>query len=129
MSYQDNAEFLPLATLRSTQIENWKLQRQRLVLSQFYKEHHHAAPVNFPSDIAGLEAISFTDKEMLRANQRIYPPFGSYLATSLENVIRLHRTSGTTGHAMNLALSAADTQLQAHIAGRSQAAAGLGWAA
>ena len=126
LTYKDNAEFLPGPTLRATQIENWQLQRKRLVLSEFYKEHHQAAPVNFPTDIAGLEAIAFTDKEMLRANQRIHPPFGSYLATSLENVIRLHRTSGTTGQAMNLALSAADTQLQAHIAGRSQAAAGLG---
>lgn len=43
---------------------------------------------------------------MLRASQHNHPPFGDYLAAPLEAISRVHRTSGTTGTAMNLALSA-----------------------
>jgi phenylacetate-CoA ligase len=70
--------------------------------------------------------MPFTDKEQLRADQAAYPPFGSYLACPSDHVTRLHRTSGTSGQAMNLALSPHDAKLQAKVAGRAQSAAGLG---
>ncbi|MFP4275402.1 MAG: phenylacetate--CoA ligase family protein, partial [Paracoccaceae bacterium] len=49
-----------------------------------------------------------------------------YLAAPRAAAVRLHRTSGTTGQAMNLALSARDCAITAAVGGRSHRAAGLG---
>ena len=73
-----------------------------------------------------LADLPFTTKDMLRDDQRDNGPFGSYLASDPATVSRVHRTSGTTGVAMNLALSAADALMTAEVGGRAQAAAGLG---
>ncbi|MCP4188838.1 MAG: phenylacetate--CoA ligase [Gammaproteobacteria bacterium] len=70
--------------------------------------------------------MPFTDKEMLRRDQHQHPPFGSYLATAEQQITRMHRTSGTTGTAMNLALTAQDANMTAMVGGRAQAASGLG---
>jgi phenylacetate-CoA ligase len=62
------------------------------------------------------------------ARERAYvvsPPFGDYLAARPEKVSRLHRTSGTTGQAMNLALSARDCEITEIVGGRAQTLAGL----
>jgi len=79
-----------------------------------------------PARLAGLAELPLIDKEMLRRSQRDTPPFGDYLAAPETAVARIHRTSGTTGTAMNLALSARDAHETAVIGGRAQAAAGLG---
>ena len=63
---------------------------------------------------------------MLRRDQHQFPPFGSYLASPVEQIIRMHRTSGTTGTAMNLALTEQDARMTAEVGGRAQAASGLG---
>jgi phenylacetate-CoA ligase len=63
---------------------------------------------------------------MLRESQAAHPPFGDYLAAPEQAVSRLHRTSGTSGQAMNLALGAADARQTAEVGGRAQRAAGLG---
>ena len=51
--------------------------------------------------------------------------FRQYLAANREHVNRLHRTSGTTGQAMNLALSARDCEITESVGGRAQRLAGL----
>jgi len=76
--------------------------------------------------LAGLAGLPLIDKEMLRQSQREEPPFGDYLAANPKHVARLHRTSGTTGTAMNLALSARDAHETAVVGARAQAASGLG---
>ncbi|MGH7185391.1 MAG: phenylacetate--CoA ligase family protein, partial [Pseudomonadota bacterium] len=76
-------------------------------------------------DLAELADLPFTDKEMIRADQRDHPPFGSYLASPAERISRIHRTSGTSGVAMNLALSRADALMTAKVGARAQTAAGL----
>ncbi|MFZ5792282.1 MAG: phenylacetate--CoA ligase family protein [Pseudomonadota bacterium] len=63
---------------------------------------------------------------MLRRSQRDHPPFGDYLAAEETRIARIHRTSGTTGTAMNLALSARDAHETAVVGARAQAASGLG---
>jgi phenylacetate-CoA ligase len=63
---------------------------------------------------------------MLRASQREHPPYGDYLAALPDRIARVHRTSGTTGTAMNLALSARDAQETALVGARAQSASGLG---
>ena len=126
MTFIANAPFLPLPELRAVQQNNWTQQRQHLAGSVFYRRHHPAAPLVFPLELDDIAELPLTDKEMLRTNQSINPPFGSYLGFPPDRVVRLHRTSGTPGQAMNIALSSADALMQAHIAGRSQSAAGLG---
>ena len=77
-------------------------------------------------DINEIADLPFTDKEMLRSDQQEHAPFGSYLAATPEHIVRMHRTSGTTGTAMNLALTEQDALMTAVVGGRAQAAAGLG---
>lgn len=125
MGLIDGAEFLDQAALRAVQDDNWSRQRAHVLAhSDFFRELWAGRPV--PERLDDLAALPLCDKAQLRAAQAARPPFGSYLATSPEAVNRLHRTSGTTGQAMNLALSAADTHLTAVVGGRSHRAAGLG---
>lgn len=124
--YTDDAEFALPAELGSEREARWQLQRERFAGSAFYQLHHPQAPLTLPASLAGIVEMPFTDKEQLRADQAACPPFGNYLACPSYRVTRLHRTSGTSGQAMNLALSPHDAELQAKVAARAQSAAGLG---
>ena len=62
---------------------------------------------------------------MLRTSQADSPPFGDYLAADSNQIVRLHRTSGTTGQPMNVAQTHADADQTARIGARSHRAAGL----
>ena len=126
MTFVADADFLPLEKLYDIQSRHWTAQRKRLAGSAFYRQHHPAAPVDLPTQLSDLVELPLTDKNLLRSDQAEHPPFGSYLNYPYDRIVRLHRTSGTSGQAMNLALSSTDTALQAHVAGRSQSAAGLG---
>ena len=77
-------------------------------------------------DLDRISELPLSDKQQLRESQAAEPPFGDYLAAPIERVNRLHRTSGTTGQAMNLALSARDCDITEMVGGRCQASAGLG---
>ena len=81
--------------------------------------------LGIPTDLADLASLPLSSKPELRASQAASPPFGDYLAAEGKQVNRLHRTSGTTGQAMNLALSPRDCDVTETIGGRCQASAGL----
>ena len=72
-----------------------------------------------------LENLAFTGKDELRQNQENTYPFGDYVACKQDRVVRVHRTSGTTGRSLQLANSRNDVNLIARIGGRSQFSAGL----
>ena len=112
-----DADFARPEELNAERQARWQVQRRRLLDSAFYQRHHPKAPVKIPHTIDEIRHSPFTDKSQLRNDQAQSPPFGSYLATSQDSVSRLHRTSGTTGHAMNLALSKNDAEMQAQVAG------------
>src|SRR5438132_1246679 len=76
-------------------------------------------------DVADLPLLPFTEKDECRHSQHEHPPFGSYLASSQEQVIRVHKTSGTTGRALYVALTRQDRNLMNECAARSYWAAGL----
>ena len=78
-----------------------------------------------PLDLRDLPELPLSSKAELRLSQASSPPFGDYLAAPRETVTRLHRTSGTTGQAMNLALSARDCEITQIVGGRAQRSAGL----
>ena len=102
----------------------WQIQRRHVAeKSPFYKELHQGHPL--PEDLRDLPELPLSDKAALRLSQAAHPPFGDYLAAPAREAVRLHRTSGTTGQAMNLALSARDCTITEAVGGRAQRLAGL----
>ena len=103
----------------------WAMQRAQVAAgSDFYHNLWEGkAP---PLDLRELAALPLSDKAQLRASQAEHPPFGNYLAAPGSHATRLHRTSGTTGQAMNLALSERDAAVTAAVGARSHRASGLG---
>ncbi len=119
------ADFLPLERLAAFGAERWAAQRRYVMESSgFYRRLWDGGAV--PERLEDLAALPLSDKAMLRESQAAAPPFGDYLAAPEQAVRRLHRTSGTSGQAMNLALGAADARQTAEVGGRAQRAAGLG---
>ena len=78
-----------------------------------------------PAKLRDIAELPLSDKAGLRLAQAGAPPFGDYLAARPDQVNRLHRTSGTTGQAMNLAMSAKDCEITEIIGARAQSLAGL----
>lgn len=118
----DRGDFAPADTLDVHRSQSWLRQREHVLGSAFLRRvWGEQVP---PRSLEELAELPLIDKAMLRVDQAAHPPFGSYLAH--EAVARLHRTSGTTGQAMNIALSVSDAHVTAVVGGRAQAAAGLG---
>ncbi|HEX15961.1 MAG TPA: phenylacetate--CoA ligase family protein [Deltaproteobacteria bacterium] len=73
-------------------------------------------------DIKGLEdlpKLPFTEKDELRKSQEDYPPLGSHAAASMEDVIRIHSSSGTTGVPTFIGITRHDHQVWTEITARS----------
>ena len=125
MTGPPTTDFTPLDEIAESQQQCWYDQR-RYVLerSPFFQKLWSGRRI--PTRLEELPALPLCDKEMLRQSQATAPPFGDYLAAAEEKVVRIHRSSGTTGQAMNLALSVADAAVTAEVGARAQRAAGLG---
>jgi phenylacetate-CoA ligase len=125
MALLDNAVTASADVLAKHQQDSWPAQAAHVAEnSDFYRELWGGkAP---PHDLRDLPELPLSDKAMLRMSQADHPPFGNYLAARKDQAARLHRTSGTTGQAMNLAMSARDCELTEIVGGRCQSAAGLG---
>lgn len=126
--WNEDIETLPPAALR--QLENARLHAQLEYVwatSTFYLAKFSSAGVKRHAirDLADLPLLPFTEKDEIRQNQQEHPPFGSYLATAPERLIRVHKTSGTTGRALYIALTDKDRQVMNESAARSLWAAGL----
>jgi phenylacetate-CoA ligase len=121
----ERADFADLGELAAHRQRLW--ERQRDYVAKRSPLHLRAwgkkASPRRLDDLAGMPLI---DKEMLRQSQRAHPPFGDYLAAAESEIARIHRTSGTTGTAMNLALSRTDAEETAIVGARAQSASGLG---
>ena len=111
----DPAELAELQELRLHQ--QWAYVRE---CSAFYRGR-------LPEEIslASLQDVGFTDKEELRASQEAAPPFGTYVATDEDAIVRLHRTSGMSGSGMNLGYTERDSDVTTAIGARGMHAAGL----
>jgi len=119
------AERAPADELADHRAAAWAAQRAHVAEnSVFYRTLWlDQAP---PERLEDLPDLPLSDKSQLRVAQAAHPPFGNYLAAPVADAVRLHRTSGTTGQAMNLALSARDARITAAVGGRCQASSGLG---
>jgi len=121
----DRADFADHQDLDRYRRERWSDQLDYVMArSGFYRRRF--ARLTPDADIERLAELPLTDKEMLREDQRGQPPFGSYLAARANEISRIHRTSGTTGVAMNIALTAQDAAITAAVGARALVAAGLG---
>jgi phenylacetate-CoA ligase len=119
------AEFATPAELWPHQQSAWRAQARYVSEhSAFYRQLWNGSVP--PDDLRALSALPLSDKSQLRLSQAAHPPFGDYLASPRAAANRLHRTSGTTGQAMNLALSARDLKVTEEVGGRCHRAAGLG---
>jgi len=121
-----NWDMETLTSTESSALQQDAWERQRLYVeanSAFYQNLWEGRSP--PANLRDLPALPLSSKAQLRLSQAQHPPFGQYLAAPRTTVTRLHRTSGTTGQAMNLALSAADCELTQAVGGRSHRAAGL----
>ncbi len=124
MSLVKDAEFLSAEELRIHQETCWSKQVTYVAEnSSFYQKLWEG--ITPPLDLSDLHRLPFSDKVGLRDSQADFPPYGDYLASGRDKVNRHHRTSGTTGQAMNLALSALDCHITEVVGGRSQSSAGL----
>ena len=87
----------------------------------FYRNQLKAAGVT-PADIKSLDdmvRLPFTTKQDLRDNY----PYGMF-ATPMDNVVRIHSSSGTTGQATVVGYTARDVQTWAELMARSLMAGG-----
>ena len=124
MSLLERGDIADPETLRAHQQEAWGLQRDHVARhSALYRDLWQGKSP--PKDLCDLAQLPLSDKAQLRLSQAAHPPFGDYLAAPARAAVRLHRTSGTTGQAMNLALSARDCAITETVGGRCQSAAGL----
>jgi len=121
----DGAEVASAAELAALQQELWGPQADYVAAASPFHRNLWAGRRR-PARLRDLPELPLSDKAMLRDSQAAHPPFGDYLAAASDRVIRLHRTSGTSGVAMNLALSWADAEQTARIGARAQRAGGLG---
>lgn len=102
MTILRDAELMSAAELLPHQQACWELRREYVATnSEFYKAHWGRQ--NPPASLLELPCLPLSSKAQLRASQSNYPLFGNYLTANPTTVTRLHRTSGTTGQAMNLA--------------------------
>jgi phenylacetate-CoA ligase len=122
MIFDEEFETMPRLALESLQLH--RLQKQ--IANVYNKVPYYAAKMDEagvrPSDIKELSDINklpFTTKEDLRKNY----PFGLF-TVPMEEVVRIHASSGTTGQPTVVGYTKKDIKMWAGLMARSLAAAG-----
>ena len=109
MTYQywnRTMETLPRRGLEEFQLEQLKKTLERALRAPYYRDRLAQAGIRGPQDIKSLEdlpRIPLTSKHGLREGF----PYG-FLALPLEEIVRLHASSGTTGAPTTIYFSAGD---------------------
>jgi phenylacetate-CoA ligase len=110
--------------LLSLQERSWRAQWDYVrAHSPFYRRRFGKA-TGHAVTLDGLRDLPLTDKEEIRAAQEAWPPYGDYLACAPEQVVRIHRTSGTTGRSLNIGFSQRDVEQVTRLGGRAMFSAG-----
>ncbi len=122
MIYNMEFETLPREALEAIQLRRLKNTVERVYATvPFYRKKFDEAGVK-PSDIKSLDDLKrlpFTTKQDLRDNY----PFGLF-AVPMENVVRIHASSGTTGKPTVVGYTARDIDTWSELMARALAAAG-----
>lgn len=113
--------------------EKWILQKLQAQMawayqkSPFYRKKWDQAGIK-PEQITSLkdfQNVPFLVKEEIRKDQSENPPFGSYLCIPMEEVLRIHGTSGTTGRPTAFGIGYEDWRRIANAHARIMWGAGL----
>lgn len=122
MIYDMEFETLPREALEAIQLRRLQTTLARVYANvSFYRKQFDDAGVK-PVDIqklSDLKHIPFTSKQDLRDNY----PYGMF-AVPMDNVVRIHASSGTTGQATVVGYTARDIQTWAGLMARSLSAGG-----
>jgi phenylacetate-CoA ligase len=122
MIYDIEFETLPREALEAIQLRRLKETVERVYATvPFYRRKFDEAGVT-PSDIKGLkdlEKLPFTTKQDLRDNY----PYGMF-AVPMDNVVRIHASSGTTGKSVVVGYTARDIRTWSELMARALAAGG-----
>jgi len=122
MIFDMEFETLPREALEAIQLRRLRATLERVYATvPFYKERFDAAGIH-PNDfrsLSDLQHIPFTTKQDLRDNY----PYGMF-AVPLENVVRIHASSGTTGKPTVVGYTARDIQMWAGLMARALSAGG-----
>jgi phenylacetate-CoA ligase len=122
MIYDIEYETMPREALEAVQLRRLKATLERANANvPFYRQKFEAAGMK-PADIRCLEdlqRIPFTTKQDLRDNY----PFGMF-AVPMDNVVRIHASSGTTGQPTVVGYTARDVNTWAELMARSLSAGG-----
>ena len=110
-------EFIPLDKLKELQVSRLKGVIERVYQgSDFYKKLFQENNIH-PSQITSLEDI-FRFPLVTRADLRANFPYG-FLSISLEEVVRLHTSTGTTGKPKAIFFTQNDLEASAKLIARS----------
>jgi len=122
MIYDIELETMPREELEAIQLRRLKTTLERVYFTvPFYNKKFKDAGIS-PGDIKSLEDlkfIPFTTKQDLRDNY----PYGMF-AVPMDNVVRIHASSGTTGTPTVVGYTSRDIDTWAELMARSLAAGG-----
>lgn len=123
MIFNTDKETLPREELEALQINRLKNQCDRVYANvPFYRKAFEQVGIH-PSDVkslADLPRLPFTEKQDMRDAY----PYGLF-AVPIDNIVRLHASSGTTGKATVVGYTKRDLDNWAELMARSLSAAGL----
>lgn len=124
MIYDVEFETLPREALEAIQLRRLQSTLERVqAMVPFYRAQFQKAGVA-PADIKSLrdlQRLPFTTKQDLRDNY----PYGLF-AVPMDNVVRIHASSGTTGKVTVVGYTARDINTWAELMARSLVAGGAG---
>lgn len=126
--WNEAGETMESAALRRFENERWQTQLEYVCArSAFYQNKFAEAGVKREAihDLADLPLLPFTEKDECRKSQLEHPPLGNYLAADPATLLRIHKTSGTTGRALYVAMTRRDRETMTECGARSYWAAGL----
>ena len=122
MIWNDEFETLPREAIESLQLKRLQQTLQRVYATvPFYREHFDRAGVT-PEQVKHLDdlrRLPFTLKQDMRDNY----PYGLF-AVPLEQIVRIHASSGTTGRPTVVGYTRRDIEMWAELMARSFMAAG-----
>lgn len=114
--------------LRSIQEARFKEQMDYVwEKSLFYQKKfkEHGVRKRDIRKLRDLPKLPFTEKDDLRKSQEDYPPLGSHVAAPMDDVIRIHSSSGTTGIPTFVGITRHDHKVWTAITARSLFAKGI----
>ncbi|GAJ01206.1 unnamed protein product, partial [marine sediment metagenome] len=114
-------ETMPVEQIKEMQF--WLLKKQLsyvLTHSLFYQRKWDEVGLKLEhiKTLDDLKNAPFTEKGELRQSQAQNPPLGDYACVPLENVVRVHSSSGTTGRPTLIGLTDNDKAVWAEVCAR-----------